>query len=276
LIPPYATSLPEAWTICLNHCESSSAPRAKQGTRPKSYKSCCTSKIRGLVEQWRRGASKLAHAPTTQVPDDTEDALALLNELLEYRDDLLSNTNLVYRYQLNRIAIPKLCERMNAARTKAAGGPLQEVITLAAYTNFEKKSRWQWQAGYRRHTDLTSADGTEPISGVSEKERQELKEASGVDPRQVSPSPQEAVRGVSWYDAAVYCLFAGGRLPTKEELSELSPGKQVTDLWEWSQSWLFEKEAHMAVARSGTGGRTELIGVNPDLRLPKIGFRVIR
>jgi hypothetical protein len=239
-------------------------------------------KIRSLIEQWRRSSREpakpgLAPAPLMRTSEDTSDALALVDELVEYRDDLLSNTNLVRRYQINRIAIPMLCKRINQSSVKPGSGPLVEIVTLAAYTEFETKNCWQLETGYRYQTDLVAGDGTEAVSGVTDKEKQELKEAAGADPRQVSPSPHEAVRGVSWYDAAVYCLFARGRLPTREELIESSSGEQKTDLWEWSQSWFSEEEAHIAVARRGRGRKlTEFIGVNPDLRLPQIGFRLIR
>jgi hypothetical protein len=237
-------------------------------------------KIRSLVDQWRsslREQTKPAHAPSKLASSDTENASALVDELVECRDGLLSNTNLVRRYQINRIAVPELCNRMNAAVLKPAGNSLGEVVTLAAYTEFETKNCWQWETGYRHQTDLIADDGTEAVSGVSDNDRQELKEAAGVDPRQVSPSPQEAVRGISWYDAAVYCLFVGGRLPTQAELIKLPAGERKKDFWEWSQSWFSEEEAHIAVVRKGRGRkRTEFIGVNPDLRLPQIGFRVIR
>ena len=235
-------------------------------------------RIRGLINQWRssfqeRNPLEPSQALERQAARDTEDALALIDELLKCRDDLLSNTNLVQRYQINRIVIPKLCERMNATST---GRSSIHVVTLADYMEFDRKTRWQWEAGYRYQTHLTSADGTEALSGVSDDEREELKRAAGVDPRQESSSEQEPVRGVSWYDAAVYCLSVGGRLPTKEELSKLPASEHKKNFWEWSQSWFLEKEAHIAVARGGPKpGRREFIGVNPDLRLPTIGFRVI-
>jgi hypothetical protein len=247
------------------------------GANRGDFKERNRGRIRGLVDQWRSSFRNRAQAPTKQPSTDSEDALALVNELLKYRDDLLSNTNLVQRYQINRIVIPKLCEKMNASVARVSGSSLGQVIMLEAYMEFERKRRWQWKAGYRHHTDLTPVDGTEAISGVSEREREELKKAAGVDPRRVSPSAHEAVRGVSWYDAAVYCMFARGRLPTKEELTKLPSSEHVKDLWEWSQSWFSEGEAHIAVVRrSRQQDPTEFIGVNPDLRLPKIGFRVIR
>lgn len=251
----------------------------QEGCDHADFKERNRGKIRSLIEQWRRDQPKLgpAQAPPKQASKDTEVALALVDELVEYRDDLLSNTNLVWRYQLNRIAIPELCKRMNKASIKPRSGSLGEAVTLAAYRKFETKNCWQLETGYRYQTDLVAGDGTEAVSGVTDKERQELKEAAGVDPRRVSPSEKEAVRGVSWYDAAVYCLFAGGRLPTQAELIELFSGEQKTDLWEWSQSWFSEEEAHIAIARTGRGRkRREFIGVNPDLRLRQIGFRLIR
>jgi formylglycine-generating enzyme required for sulfatase activity len=91
----------------------------------------------------------------------------------------------------------------------------------------------------------------------------------------VSPSLDQPVRGVSWYDAVVFCLFSGGRLPTKQELTALS-STEKQGVWEWSQSWYSEEMAHIAVARQIEAGEVEFIGVNPDLRLPEIGFRIIR
>jgi len=235
-------------------------------------------KIRDLVLQWQdtirvRSPSVPSHAAAPPVPSNTEVAQALVNELFKYRDDLLSNINLVERYQVNRIAIPLLCEKMNAVRTKEKS--TGHVVTLAEYLEFDNRSQWQWLAGYRHQTTLTAADRTEPISGVGNEEREVLKSGSGVDPRQVSPSTDRPVCGVSWYDAAVFCLFSGGRLPTKEELTAL-PAIEKQEVWEWTQSWFSEEVAHIAVARRIDGGEFEFIGANPDLRLPQIGFRIIR
>ena len=249
----------------------------ERGSSHGDFKERSRGRIRRLVDQWRKSfqdRDKTEPAHTTS--RDTEDALALVNELFSYRDDLLSNTNLVQRYQINKIAIPKLRERMNAAPAKPTGSSLGQVVTLAMYMEFDRNTRWQWKPGYRHQTDLTPADGTVALSGVTKEEREELKKAAGVDPRQVSPGAEQAVRGISWYDAVVYCLFAGGRLPTKEELSKLPSSELVEDVWEWSQSWFSEEEAHIAVARGSQGSQREFIGVNPDLRLPQIGFRVIR
>ena len=244
-----------------------------------NFKERSRGKIRSLVEQWRRtsGNSVFVLAKSTARLKDSKDAEALVNELIKHRDDLLSNTNLVQRYQINRIAIPKLCEQMNSFTTQVGKKSVSQIVTLEEYTDFETKNCWQWDSGYRYQTYLTSPDGTEAVSGVTKTEREALKNIAGVDPRQVSPSREQAVRGVSWYDAAVYCLCTGSRLPTKKELCKVRASARVKDLWEWSQSWFSEEEAHIAVARKLEGHRRlDFIGINPDLRLPQMGFRVIR
>lgn len=244
----------------------------------ENFKERNRGKIRELVQQWRPSfrddrQTPPAHA-AAPVSSDTEDALALVDELIHFRDDLLSKTNLVERYQLNRIAIPLLCERMNAAGTKGTAN--SEIVTLSAYMDFDEKSLWQLKPGYPHQNNLTPPDKTEPLSGVSDGEREELKRAAGVVPRRVSPGMEQPVRGVSWYDAAVYCLFNRVRLPTIGELTVMSSSEPDGQVWEWSQSWFAEEMAHIAVLRRVAGGEFQIIGVNPDLRLPQIGFRIVR
>jgi predicted nucleotide-binding protein len=205
---------------------------------------------------------------------DRNEARLLVEEIKNFSAGLLSRTNLIKRYQINRIAVPALCKKMNSS-VRASSQPLSvpHLVSVAEYEAFEKQYGWR-TLGYNVQRVFEADDGTQTLSGVSEKQIVELIQGAGTSPYESRIGDRlasnEPVRSVSWFDAVAYCLSVNGRLPTSGELTDRSVGKRQKDIWEWTQSWFTESAGHIAVNRS----HRRPIGVNPDLRLPNLGFRV--
>jgi len=205
---------------------------------------------------------------------DREVAYALVDEIGNYSAALLSRTNLVSKYQINRIAVPELCKKMSSCLgAPGHGRSTPHLVTLAEYLAFENERNWRF-LGYNIQRAFEAEDGTQGISGLSERQTAELVKTAGTSPYQSISSagsePSEPVRSISWFDAVAYCLSVGGRLPTLEDLNR-SSGERRRDIWEWTQTWFSESAGHVSVSRL----HRRPIGVNPDFRLPNLGFRVI-
>jgi len=274
--------------------------RLDPGDSRGEFKERNRGKIRDLLDQWRavidtedldrfrtqdrdRGplesSSQLDDPETLRRVDpssaDREVARTLVEEIENYSAGLLSKTNLVWKYQINRLAVPELCQKMNSrVRPRSDRRPTPHLVTVAEYDAFEKDHDWR-ALGYNVQRIFEADNGTPAISGVSEKQLTELLKGAGANPYEAIPNDgsalDEPVRSVSWFDAVAYCLSVGGRLPTAEDLNDRSSGERRREVWEWTQSWFSESAAHITVNRP----RRRPIGVNPDLRLPNLGFRVI-
>lgn len=218
-------------------------------------------------------------------PDERAFLLArrLTNEVANLSGELLSRINLVYEERVNHFAVRMLLHRMpstHEAPTMQPGSP-PPLVTTGTFKEFGD-ARWRQPDDYQTPNAFIGEDGTQPISGVGDDELSKLVETAkggaedtakgGVKPNTKSTQPNVPVTGVSWYDAAAYCLQSDvyGRLPTAQELRSV-----VGEVWEWSSSLFSETPTHVAVVRRG-GDNVETIGINPDLRLPNVGFRVVR
>jgi predicted nucleotide-binding protein len=265
--------------------------RLDQAPDLASFKERNRGRIRDLVWQWigteppvtdSSEGDEAAAPPTdrsqplTGSIDDRKLARALVDEIGAYSDTVLSKNNFVRRYEVIRLAVPELQKKMNeGAHRPGSQRSSEQLVTIAEYKSFELRNKWR-VLGYNTQNVFEANDGTQAISGVSRKLALQLIQAAGANPyesgRDERGGDDNPIRSISWFDAIAYCLSVGGRLPTTADLAEadLVSGRR-SDVWEWTQSWFDETSGHIEVARLDD----KPIGVNPDLRLPNIGFRVI-
>jgi hypothetical protein len=249
-------------------------------------------RIRELVDQWRvaiqaeditqvwpNDSRVLSSKTPADQPESADERIGreLVDQITAFDSGLLSNTNFLLKYGVARVAVRELCKEMNSGIAQI-GCHRQSVsarlVSVSEYKEFENKRHWRL-SGRGTWRVLEADDGTKPISGVNEKEFREIIRTIGTssetDSGNVLDHGEPPVRSVSWFDAVAYCLAVGGRLPRLEELGELPAHDRRNDCWEWTQSWFDPGPAHVVVFR----GRKRRLGVNPDLRLPNVGFRVL-
>ena len=249
-------------------------------------------RIRALLDQWqatldRRGSEQRLTAadyeevvadpqPSHPVDDeatstDSEIGNRLVKTVENYDASLLSRTNLIWSYPVNWIAVPGLCKAMNLnVSTVGHRVAAPRLVTVGEYKAFQEQYKWR-QLGYNVPRTFQSENGIQAISGVSEQYLADLIKDAGSDPFKDRHDAEDPVGSVSWFDAVAFCLAVRARLPTLDELGELSSGNRRWNVWEWTQSWFDRSSAHVAVHR----GEARPVGVNPDLRLKMLGFRVI-
>lgn len=154
------------------------------------------------------------------------------------------------------------------------------VVTFNDFRRFMTLTGWR-KEGYGAWIRLQCADGTSPWEGQWTQHQQ--RSISDVFTEEKASTSDSPVTGISWYDAFQYCRWSDGRLPTANELITLRPLAGDYDS-EWSSSWYKESAGLMSVARAESGQRqpagsigplAQTEGLNPDLRLRRLSFRVI-
>ena len=207
-------------------------------------------------------------------------ACALYRELQSFNSDLLSRVDLLSGYGINRFLVPMLLSEMASAdepsRAETASTPPGHMVSAEEFKRFMKETGWR-NSGFGRWPGFTAPDGTVSMSlAYGPDESREKILTSTFWHKGSGPAT-----GVSFYDAIQFCRWSGGRLPTYKELrSNLTI--QPHGYREWSCSWYRESAAWIAVARSlprkGNleNAQVEEEGINPDLRLPDLGFRAVR
>lgn len=210
-------------------------------------------------------------------------AKAIYKDLLKYDAMLLAGLDLIGAYNINRFLVPMLrkitpestrsistttFENLPAGKTSAYTG----LITRKVYNRFTSDTRWRWGIGHGIHPDLEADDGTTFLSAT---------DLTIFPDEPIAAAPlidEDVTTAVSWYDANQCCRWLGGRLPTHDELSSIKEHENhQTALYEWGSEWFDEPRAHMLVCPVGRGPASSLLtlGVNPDFRHSKLGFRVI-
>ena len=74
---------------------------------------------------------------------------------------------------------------------------------------------------------------------------------------------------VSWYDAAVFAIHAGGRLATSTEIRGLG---YHGDFLFWCIDWHTEATSYVCVFNPST---SEIQGLNPDVRLGRTALAIV-
>jgi hypothetical protein len=212
-------------------------------------------------------------------------ACVLHRQLIGYSAVRLSRLNLVFMYNVNRFLIPLLLEYCGATRTadnqdrtrfRAEVLARNGCVSANAFVQFICETHWREREGYGIWTVKTAEDGTVPFDGQD----RDLETSLGLDSELWSAMPSltdraAPVTGISWYDAFQCCRWAGGRLPTADELSCASTEESDGTMYEWSCTWMDERCSRMAVVCTSGRAKGSLQGVNPDMRSELVGFRVV-
>ena len=208
-------------------------------------------------------------------------ACAVLREMASYSSKLLSRMDLVYANSINRFLIPMVKAAFQQAETKeSATAATFKMVTFRDFHEFIERTGWR-RTGFGTWHAMVTADGTLPWESADVQESSiSLDDVIVTTDGGVNDS---RVTGISWYDAFQYCRWKGGRLPTAQEITAMvSPN--IHDGREWSSSWYEETRAlvtvvHMSAHQKGhvqfSEQTVELEGINPDIRLHDLGFRVV-
>ena len=209
-------------------------------------------------------------------------ARALRREFIAYKSDLLSRVNLLQAYGINRFLVPMMlsdaaADHISLTAEDHSHSP-SALVSVKEFREFIKQTGWR-RGGYSRWGQMRAPDGTIAMSAPGgRKEFMRYPRISSFSDIEGTEGP---ATGICWYDAFQFCRWTGGRLPNYEELGEILRGAPHT-YSEWSSSWCQEPASWIAVAWAvpdTEGYRTvkvEMDGINPDLRFPDLGFRVIR
>jgi hypothetical protein len=185
---------------------------------------------------------------------------ALFEQLLLCDSMLLSRLDLVSGYNINRMLVPMIVHALNN-RAESVNSSMR-IVSTEEYQRFRHSTGWRATSGYGLHPSMTRAgDGTPSATfAIGGTEAQAIHN----DTRH----GKEVASAVSWYDAAVFAMNARVRLPTSEQLQALNiHGNYLF----WSMDWHDEQIAHICALDTQTG---EIVGINPDVRLPRTGFVV--
>jgi NACHT domain/Sulfatase-modifying factor enzyme 1 len=210
-------------------------------------------------------------------------ARVLLRQITGYSAALLSRINLVYMYNINRFLIPSLFKSASETTSTMRELFIKDSATRGGccsaevFTRFVRDTHWRKHEGYGSWTIKKAQDGTSPYLG----EDQDLQASLELDTSSwrtvpLLGNPEFPVTGISWYDAFQCCRWAGGRLPTAEELASGPSADSDTPIYEWSSSWMDERTSRIAVVRTSGQPRGSKQGVNPDMRSSLIGFRIVQ
>jgi formylglycine-generating enzyme required for sulfatase activity len=201
--------------------------------------------------------------------------------MAEYSSSLLSRLDLIYANSLNRFLVPMLRTEFEISSPSSLNTEgVNRVVTVQDFRKFMTLTGSR-KEGYGMWTELRCADGTSPWEGPSTQQQQEF--ISNVFIEEEAATADSPVTGISWYDAFQYCRWSGGRLPTSYELTTIGSRTGVYRR-QWSSSWYNEPSGLMAIVRAEESQRQKpdspesvalAEGMNPDMRLKDLGFRII-
>jgi len=186
-------------------------------------------------------------------------SLSLFDDLRRFDSSTIARLDLIGSYNVNRFLVPR-CRR---ALTGTGENGRARPVTNDEYRTFLKATGWRRTTGYGWHPTYIAEDGTGSTSGT---DGLVPEQSAGPDLR----SQQNLVSGLSWYDAFVYCLWSGRRLPDSGDTVPDVP--QLRGAWVWCADWCDERKAHVSVIASRPAGTPRRGGVNPDVRHSRIGL----
>jgi hypothetical protein len=212
-------------------------------------------------------------------------ALLLYSQLEIYEAQFLAAANLVYAYPVNRFLVPLLMgagvkdvnsesERISNIGVQTelcSGGVMMSCpVTTSEFLDFMAESGWRRNTGFGLWTILGAADGTVPTAGIDLDNIGLGFTASNVF--HLKERADLPVVGISWYDAWQFCRWVGGRLPSVDELEQCEVANGEVVEREWTATWFNEPKSLMLTLSRNI---KERCGLNPDIRLDNLGFRVI-
>jgi hypothetical protein len=212
-------------------------------------------------------------------------AILLYSQLEKYNAQFLAVTNLVYSYAVNRFLVPMLQDRhekgdstslklisMVKARTEVRtnGAIMSRPVSKSEFLLFMNESGWRRNIGFGLWRVLGAADGTNPAVGI-DLNHQGLGYLASVRGLLQTRTDLPVV-DISWYDAWQFCRWVGGRLPSADDLEKCEAVHGETIEREWTGTWLDESKSLILTLSTD---RKEHCGLNPDIRLDTLGFRVL-
>jgi hypothetical protein len=209
---------------------------------------------------------------------DISQARKLYEQIIAGSATLLCKTNLIYRYHVNVPAVEMLLGDIVAD----AGGASRltdriDAVTVERFIGFVERTGWRNGCDWETPNVWIGEDGTPAYSGMTDHEWLSVCADGQNSPVEQLSDPKSLIGSISWYDAAAFCSERQSlaKLPTIEELVKFLNGRSAKTHWFWSCEWFDREKAHVCVARRGEHG-IEKLGLNPDLRNPKLGFAVIQ
>lgn len=209
-------------------------------------------------------------------------ARTLRREFASYRSDLLSRIDLLHAYGINRYLVPMLCALKTIEGQSSIDRTIKEIrcsmVSVADFRRFIEETGWR-KAGFGLWLEMDAPDGTASMSFSHDSEHASME--FRVSNLSSNDSASDPVTGINWYDAFQFCRWAQGRLPTYDELTNMLMAESHARR-EWSSSWSQERHSWIAVAAlvpapSGSSEYSvELEGLNPDLRLSNLSFRLVK
>jgi hypothetical protein len=188
-------------------------------------------------------------------------ASGIFDQISKYDSKILARLDLVSGYNINRMLVPMIL-RMLAHETGASVARVRPV-SAPEYRSFLDTSGWRKRTGYGVHPSIVkSADGTPSATFA-------------VDPETTWSIHRDHRHGsdvacaISWYDAAVFAMHAGTRIPTSTEIVQMDLNENYLF---WCADWHTEEIAHICVYEAATG---EIHGMNPDVRLQRTALAVL-
>ena len=204
----------------------------------------------------------------------------LLNEELSVWDAKhLSRSNLIYSYNVNRFLVPMLLRNTKLDLTPAAldvrrrlendsvhagNAFITRPIRESDFVAFAEDTGWRRDTGFGQWLELSAPDGT-----VASSDDRVMPEPNVVALASWSKCAEVAAVSLSWYDAHQFARWIGGQLPFTAQLSQATNARAPE--MEWTSDWLDESQALISVIAGVSG---EPVGVNPDVRSSRIGFRI--
>ena len=182
------------------------------------------------------------------------------SQMVAWDSRILSRYDLVNGYNLNRFLVPMMLSEL--ATRESPVKPRLRVVSSDEYREFLRRRNWRKGTGYGYHpSSAFASDGTPSATfAVNRNETWSIHDDA--------THGAEVASAISWYDAAVFALHCNSLLPTSDQLRSL---QRDGDYAFWGAEWYDEDRTHICGYDTKIG---KLVGMNPDVRLPRTALAV--